>query len=148
MQLTAHFTDEDLGLGEIADVGLLAGATYICEKLLEPIRARFGPVHVHDAYRSPAHNFEVGGKEASYHLFLAGESAADIDALPAVSIPDLFDWIRLESGLPFDKVILEYDANGQPGCVHLQIDSSNPPRRLAFVGETGAGDRYTPAVVR
>ncbi len=141
MQLTEHFTAEELGVAQ-AEPPIVANATWLCAHILEPIRAEFGPVHVHDGFRAPAHNSEVGGKSNSFHLYLLGESAADIDALPAVSIPDLFDWIRLKSKLPFDKVILEYNSSGQPGCVHLQADSAKSPRRQAFIGSTGAGTSY------
>lgn len=140
-QLTAHFEDHELDV-EGCDARLVENATFLCEKVLEPIREKFGPVHIHDGYRDPGHNAAVGGKTASFHLFIDGHAAADIDALPAVTIPALFDWLRLESGLPFDKVILETNARGVPGCVHIQIDRLNPPRRQAFTGHTGAGVHY------
>ena len=147
VQLTEHFTVEELGIVP-ADPVLMQNALYLCEQLLEPIRAKFGPVHVHDGYRAPAHNFEVGGKEKSYHLYLAGEAAADIDVKPTAGLSELFDWIRLESGLPFDKVILEFGELAGEGCVHLQIDRSNAPRRLAYVGATGAATEYQQVDVR
>lgn len=145
MQLTPHFADTELGVAG-ANAQLVANATYICQQLLEPIRAQFGPVHVHDGYRPPAHNSAVGGKPTSYHLFTGTQSAADIDALPT-DYQTVFDWIRLQSGLPFDKVILESNADGSPACIHLQIDSAVAPRRLAYTGSTGAGTVYTPVQV-
>ena len=142
MQLSPHFSLDELGvIGAPEQVYQIA--VYICETLLEPIRAQFGPVTVHDGYRPPAHNAAVGGKPTSYHLYTGTQSAADIDALPT-PYQTLFDWIRLESGLPFDKVILETDASGEPACVHLQVDSAVAPRRLAYTGNTGAGTVYIP----
>lgn len=122
----------------------LDNAKFLCEQVLEPIRAKFGPVHVHDGFRDPGHNAAVGGKTESFHLFTDGHAAADIDALPAVTIPALFDWLRLESGLKFDKVILEANARNVPACVHIQIDRLNPPRRQAFIGHTGP-DQVSPS---
>ncbi len=142
-QLTEHFEDHELGV-EGCDQRHLDNATLLCEQVLEPIRAKFGPVHVRDGYRDPGHNAAVGGKTASFHLFTDGHAAADIDALPAVTIPALFDWLRLESGLPFDKVILETNAKDVPACVHIQIDRLNPPRRQAFIGHTGE-DQVSPS---
>jgi hypothetical protein len=142
-QLTEHFSDVELGVDKTP--WAVPNAIYICQQLLEPIRAKFGPVRVHDGYRNLTHNAAVGGKELSFHLYEGGQAAADADA-PATSIPQLFDWVRLESGLPFDKVILEYDGD-LPACVHLQIDRDKPPRRLAYTGSTGAGTVYTPAEV-
>ena len=146
MQLTEHFEDYELGV-DGAPPEIVANAVYICEQLLEPIRAQFGPVNVHDGYRPPAHNEAVGGKPTSYHLYDGTQSAADIDALPT-GYQQVFDWIRLESGLPFDKVILETNPAGEPATVHLQIDSGLPPRRLAYTGQTGAGTAYSPAEVK
>lgn len=145
MQLTPHFADTELGV-EGASPQIVNNAIYLCEQLLEPIRAKFGPVNVHDGYRPPAHNEAVGGKPASYHLYDGTQAAADIDVLPT-GFQDLFDWIRLKSHLPFDKVILETNSAGEPATVHLQIDSAVSPRRLAYTGSTGAGTVYVPQKV-
>lgn len=146
MQLTEHFSDAELGVVGCDD-RLVANARYICNELLEPLRAKFGPISVHDGYRDPGHNARVGGKATSYHLFEDGRAAADVSALQA-PLGDVFDWIRLESGLPFDKVILEVNASGAAACVHLQIDSLAAPRRQAFIGQTGAGTVYVPVEVK
>jgi hypothetical protein len=146
MQLTEHFSDRELGVVG-CETRLVANATYLCMSILEAIRAKFGPVRVHDGYRDPGHNARVGGKLTSYHLFEDGRAAADVDA-PAVSIQELFDWLRLESGLLFDKIIMEHDKQGEPECVHVQVDLMNSPRRLAYVGETGDGKDYTPVEVK
>jgi hypothetical protein len=145
MQLTEHFEDSELGVAGCSDQ-LIAQATFLCELILEPIRAKLGPVSVHDGYRDPGHNARVGGKPDSFHLFDGGKAAADISAQPT-SCEQLFDWIRLESHLPFDKVILERNAGGFAATVHLQVDMAAKPRRQAFTGSTGAGTIYTPAGV-
>jgi hypothetical protein len=145
MQLTDHFEDTELGVAG-CDERLVANARYICAELLEPLRVKFGPILVHDGYRDPGHNSRVGGKPASFHLFDDGKSAADVSSSTAAN-KTLFDWLRLESGLPFDKVILEYNPAGFAATVHLQIDSGTPPRRQAFTGSTGAGTVYTAAQV-
>jgi hypothetical protein len=146
MQLTEHFSDAELGVDN-GDPQLAAAAHFICVKLLEPIRAKFGPIFVHDGYRDPGHNARVGGKPASYHLFVDGHAAADISAA-GVTNDELFDWIRLDSGLPFDKVILEHNAQGVSACVHVQISAAAAPRRLAYIGMTGDGQVYTPVLVK
>jgi Peptidase M15 len=146
MQLTEHFADTELGVAG-CDQRIIGNATYLCTELLEPIRAQFGVVDVHDGYRDPEHNKRVGGKQTSFHLFEDGKAAADINVVTA-SLQALFDWIRLLSGLPFDKVILERNATtGLAECVHLQIDANNAPRRLAYTGLTGDGKAYAPAQV-
>lgn len=145
MQLTEHFSDAELGvLG--CEERLIANASNLCAQLLEPIREYCGAVHVNCGYRDPSHNARVGGKAASFHLFAGGRAAADITV--RVALPAAFDWIRLESGLKFDKVILETNEAGDPRCIHLQIDSLNAPRREAYIGETGNADDYRPMEVR
>lgn len=146
MQLTDHFADTELGVAG-CDERLVANARYICTELLEPLRERFGAILVHDGYRDPGHNDRVGGKPASYHLFEGGRAAADVSS-PHATNRTMFDWLRLESHLPFDKVILEYNAAGLAATVHLQIDSGAEARRLAYTGATGAGEIYTPQEVR
>jgi hypothetical protein len=141
MNLTEHFTDNEMGVNGCEN-RIIQNAIYICKELLEPIRGKFGVINVHDGYRNPTHNANVGGKSASFHLFEDGKSAVDISA-DSVSIPVLFDWIRLASGLPFDKVIMELNDKNIPACVHLQLDRLNKPRREAFIGHTGAAKDYT-----
>lgn len=144
MQLSAHFSDAELGVVG-AEKRVIENAIYLCTQLLEPIRDHFGrPVNIHDGYRNVDHNRAVGGKIASFHLYHGGQAAADLDVggdtLPTYR--QVFDWIRLQSHLPFDKVILEMNSAGEDACVHIQVDRGSEPRREAFVGGTGAGNQY------
>jgi hypothetical protein len=126
-------------------------AVYICQTLLEPVRAQFGPTEIDDGYRPPVENVEAGGKPKSYHLYIGTQSAADIKYPMPEQIIEALDWIRLESGLRFDKVILEFKEGvvpDTPACIHLQIDSEVVPRREGYTGYTGACEHYTPVEVR
>jgi hypothetical protein len=146
MQLTSHFSDTELGVAGCED-RIVSNARFLCTEVLEPLRDKFGPIEVHDGYRPPAHNEQVGGKPNSFHLFEGGHAAADVGSAEA-SYQELFDWLRLDSGLPFDKVILETGPTGAPACVHIQIDAEEAPRRLAYTGQTGAGTVYVKVEVR
>lgn len=144
-RLSFHFTESELGV-EQADERVKANARYLCEKLLEPIRAKYGlPVFVTSGYRNPEHNRRVGGKGKSYHLYEGDRCAADLKVI-GISVQETFDWLRLESRLPFDKVILEHQ-DGVPTIIHLQATVKSEPRRLAYVGETGDGREYRPVEV-
>ena len=146
MNLTDHFTDTEMGVAG-ADQRLIDNARFLCQVILEPIQGtQFGPLHIHDGYRSPEHNAKVGGKPTSWHQFDTNQAAADFDCLPHEYVT-VFDWIRLWSGLPFDKVILERNSAGNPAAIHIQVDTTAAPRRLAYTGSTGAGTTYTPQVV-
>jgi hypothetical protein len=141
MQLTSHFSDAELGVVGV-DPRIVGNATVLCEKLLEPIRAQFGPVSVHDGYRDPAHNARVGGAANSQHLYDGGDSAADFSC--NLDCQSVFDWIRLQSGLPFDQLILETNEQGVASTVHISYNSVIPhPRREALTGATGGRSGYT-----
>ena len=146
MQLSPNFADTELGV-EQAPVQVVVNATCLCDKLLEPIRAHFGgPVGLSCGWRPPAHNAAVGGKKDSQHLYLGGNSAGDIEKL-SVPLQEGFDWIRLESGLPFDQLILE-GSNSTPRCIHISYNSARTAqRRQALTGSTGAGKVYIPVKV-
>src|SRR5947209_18436836 len=138
-KLTEHFCELELGV-EGADPRLKRNAKALCEKILEPLRYRFGPLYVHCGYRAPEHNAAVGGKPNSWHLFEGGKAAADFHIV-GKDTEDLFDFIRFFSKLPFDKVILER-SGGVARCVHVQFDCEAEPRREAYMGSTGAGTVY------
>jgi hypothetical protein len=116
----------------------------------------------------------VGGKSASFHLYKDSRAAADYVPFDR-NYGDVFDWTRRESGLPFDKIILEFSSAApaaelqslaallnqgvatatalethrklSPRCIHVQTDIDNAPRRLAYVGYTGAATLYFPVPV-
>lgn len=145
-KLSDNFSDSELGVQD-AEQRIIENAKFICVTLLEPIRSRYNaPLRVHDGYRDPGHNSRVGGKPTSWHLFIGSQSAADFDVL-GIDLRSSFDWIRLESKLPFDKCILETDSSGIPRCIHIQVSRSETPRRLAYIGNVGAGTAYVPVQV-
>lgn len=146
MQLTEHFTAEENGLNQASDPRLVQNWTYLAQQVLEPIRAEWGAMRVNDGYRDPQHNAAVGGKPTSYHQGDGGRAASDLWPMSA-PIQKVFDWIRLESKLEFDKVILEHNAQGDPRCIHIQIDREAAARRLAYTGSLGAASDYVQAEV-
>lgn len=147
MQLSANFEDTELGVGpgSGATPQQIANATQLCTVLLEPIREHFnGPIGLSCGYRPPADNAATGGVGDSQHLYEEENSAADMDQMP-VAFQVAFDWIRLQSGLPFDQVILEISkATGQPACIHVSYNGAlAAQRREAMVGQTHGTGSYT-----
>lgn len=114
--------------------------------LLQPTRERFGPLRVTSGFRCEAFNKEVGGRPYSAHKWncpLIGpkqrhcRAAADFQPL-AATLAEVFDWLRLRSGLPFDQVVLERGRQARheyDDTIHLAWTSGRP-RRQAFVGQT------------
>jgi hypothetical protein len=139
--LTKHFAEKEFAvLG--CEARIVENARFLCERILEPLRIHFGvPVVVNSGYRNPEHNKAVGGKPGSWHLFKDGKSAADV-VVAGVDVVLVFEWLRLESGLPFDRVIMETNKNGVPVIVHIQVDRNNVPARLGFIGATGDSKSY------
>lgn len=82
-QLTAHFNSREFDCrdGTAVPVRDYNGLTYLCKTYLEPLRAKYGPVHINSGYRTAAYNRKVGGAPGSYHIYDVhdgGDEAADI----------------------------------------------------------------------
>ena len=124
-----------------------------CDLILEPIRARFGAVRVTSGYRCPELNRQVHGAPGSDHQWTPTRMAADFQT-PQADLDEVFDWIRLQSRLPFDQVIREHGSGTGPaaalmasgGCIHISYRGASS-RRIALVGATHNLTGYVPAEV-
>jgi len=139
-QLSDHFSETELRVaGQSPRV--VGNAKFLCVQILEPVREMFGALIVDSGYRSPAHNEAVGGVHGSYHEYVGDECAADFRPVPTAltTLEQIFDWMRLESKLPFDHVILEHDKAGNPACIHVQahVEQPNCRPRGAYLRSTG-----------
>lgn len=151
IELSKNFTSTEFGLDAVPDGAerdrLIENARALCAWVLQPIRDHYQAEYkVTSGYRNPDHNRMAGGKPKSYHLFEGGKAAAD-GAVLTIPRTSMFQWIINFSDTPFDRCILEYDKQGRPDVVHLQINRFAMPRRLALIGETGDGETYVPVPV-
>lgn len=90
----------------------------LCVTLLEPVRAKYGPVKIHSGFRGPAVNAAVGSKSStSQHT--KGE-AVDF-SVPGHKLDDVFRWIVTASGIPFGQAILEGKQAGVATWIHLSL---------------------------
>ena len=101
MQLSKNFTLEELthtdtGISNSPSKKNLLQLEELCTSLLQPIRDKFGRIHITSGFRSKAVNKAVGGKYYS----------ADIVPLNA-KIDKVMAWIVRDSGLQFGQCILE-----------------------------------------
>jgi hypothetical protein len=150
MRLSEHFERAEFertatGLPNSIPSGLVLNARDLCVHVLEPIRARFGPVILHSGYRSDAVNRAVGSTPASQHR---RAEAADLEA---PGHPNLLvaAWIR--DHLDFDQLILEGHRAADPasGWVHVSWTRRHAPRRSVLTMTPGAhGPVYTPGLPR
>ena len=79
----------------------------LCEKVLEPIRAKFGPINISSGYRSADLNHFIGGSLNSDHC---KGRAADIDMDGhggEVTNKMIFDYIK--DNLEVDQLINEFN---------------------------------------
>lgn len=122
MHLTDHFTLAELtatrtGLPNTPGDAEVAKLVRVAE-MLEVIRAHFGrPIAVHSGYRSPRVNAAIGGSKTSQHM---RAEAADfhVDGVPLVEV---FDWIRLHSGMKWSQMILEGASPAHPTWIHIGL---------------------------
>lgn len=142
MLITPHFTLDEMivsqlaareGLDNTPPPEALANLHLLCSAL-EQVRSLMGaPIIVSSGYRSPELNQRIGGAAASQHM---QGLAADF-TVPGVNPRDLAQRIS-ESSVPFDQLILEFDA-----WVHLSV-SPGVPRRQVLTVRKGTG--YLPGL--
>jgi len=112
----------------------------LCHHTLEPVRIRLGPLHISSGYR-PAHvNELVGGVADSQHC--TGE-AADCwhDTVAPIEVAQAL----LDTGAPFDQLILEHDQ----GVVHASLvrDGDNRSEVLTRYTDAAGALRYLRGLV-
>lgn len=122
MNLSPHFTLAELtrtssGLANVPTDAEVKALATLCATLLEPVRAKFGPVSIHSGYRGPAVNAAIGGSKTSQHM--RGE-AADFHC-PGATLEVVMRWIVTESNLHYGQVILEGHTAGKPTWIHLSL---------------------------
>jgi zinc D-Ala-D-Ala carboxypeptidase len=139
-ELTASNTAKARGINNTPTPEHLENMKYVCEKILEPVRAFFDlPVVVNSSYRSAALNKAVGGASLSQHL--NGE-AVDFE-IPGVSNRVIADWIC--DNLDHDQVILEFyvEGNDSSGWVHVSLQKSGVNRKQKIIAKKdGSTTKY------
>ena len=136
MQLSPNFARHEFEHDGciMPDESVVEAYRRLCTDVLEPLRARFEEsYHITSGYRSPEINARIGGAPSSQHIATADHSASDgYFESHRKDMRTPFDWLRMESGLAFDQLILEH---GKYGDV-LHISWTRTPRRMALEGAT------------
>lgn len=118
MTRTEHRKYLDINRIEALTPQLNSKGIVLCKTLLEPIRVHFGsPLIVHSGFRCPALNKAVGGSKSSQHTLF---EACDFHIV-GVALKNIFDWIRLKSGLKWGQLILEGWSAGNPSWIHISL---------------------------
>lgn len=133
-QFSPHFRRSEFERDGAMPEAAASAYRILCPQILEPIRTQAGgELEITSGYRSPLSNAEAHGVKNSQHMATEYCCAADF-AVPGVKdLRPVFDWIRLESGLPFDQVVLEHGDN----CDVIHISWAKAyQRREALEGAT------------
>jgi len=102
---------------------IIENLKYLAEKILEPIRLKFGSFTPTSAYRCPKLNKLVGGAKTSMHLY---GYAADI-SFGKVKNKELFEYIK--NNLDFTELINEYNFQ----WIHISIVKNRENEKVVKV---------------
>ena len=136
MMLSPHFAlSEFVVSGEAARAGIdNTPPGHIIQALqrtamgLEAVRVRLGtsPITITSGFRCLPLNRRLGSKDTSQHVM--GEAADFL--CPRFGSPAKIVSALLDSGIPYDQLILEYSGPAGGGWVHISF--SDQPRRMAL----------------
>lgn len=116
MKLTAHFALSEFtrsesakreGLDNTPTAEHLENLKTLCEKVLEPIRLKYGSINISSGYRGKMLNHFIGGSVSSDHCV---GRAADIDmddSGTGVTNKEIFEYIK--DNLEIDQLINEFN---------------------------------------
>ena len=116
MKLSAHFALGEFtrsesakreGLDNTPTAEHLENLKTLCEKVLEPIRLKYGSINISSGYRGKMLNHFIGGSVNSDHCL---GRAADIDmddSGSGVTNKEIFEYIK--DNLEFDQLINEFN---------------------------------------
>ncbi len=138
MQLTEHFrlaeftrsgTAIRLGIDNRPPDIVVECLRHLCQKVLEPLRRRFGVVRITSGYRCDTLNKAVGGAPRSQHRL---GQAADIHITSKENGRKMFDYI--ERYLPFDQLLFEHSKTTGARWIHVSIRVDERLNRHQAIG--------------
>lgn len=130
----AELTDTDTGLPNNPSQEEIRNLKLLVQKVLQPVRYKFGVVNVTSGYRSPGVNSAVGGSATSDHVH---GRAADIQC---EDMAEVFKYIR--KNLPFKQLIWEFGTDAQPKWIHVAYDANNNKGEVLKAIKKGGKTKY------
>jgi hypothetical protein len=150
MKLTAHFALAEFTRSESAKRhGVsneptpehLQNLITLCEKVLEPIRMKFGPINISSGYRSKALNHYIGGSLNSQHCE-AKAADIDMDGMGGATNTEIFNFIK--DSLDFDQLIWEFGDNNKPDWVHVSYNAGKNRKQMLKALKVNGKTVYAP----
>lgn len=151
MKLSAHFALGEFTRSESAKrEGLdntptpehLENLKILCEKVLEPIRLRFGSINISSGYRGKMLNHFIGGSVSSDHCV---GRAADIDmddSGTGVTNTEIFNYIK--DNLDYDQLIWEFGTKEKPDWVHVGYRGKENRKQTLRATKVNGKSHYSP----
>jgi zinc D-Ala-D-Ala carboxypeptidase len=151
MKLTTHFALSEFTRSESAKrEGLdntptpehLENLKTLCEKVLEPIRLRFGSINISSGYRGKMLNHFIGGSVSSDHCV---GRAADIDmddSGTGVTNTEIFNYIK--DNLDYDQLIWEFGTKEKPDWVHVGYRGKDNRKQTLRATKVNGKSHYSP----
>jgi hypothetical protein len=146
MRLTAHFNLAEFTRSESAKRhGVsnnptpehLENIRVLCERILEPIRAKYGPIVISSGYRSKTLNHYIGGALKSQHL--EGKAVdIDMDGMGSVTNKEIFEYIKYN--LEFDQLINEFNY----AWVHVSYNAGKNRKQILDALKDNGRTVYAP----
>ena len=113
----------------------------LCEKVLEPIRVKFGPINISSGYRSKALNHYIGGSLNSQHCE-AKAADIDMDGMGGASNTEIFNYIK--DSLDFDQLIYEFGTKDAPDWVHVSYNEGKNRKQILRALKVNGKTVYSP----
>jgi hypothetical protein len=113
----------------------------LCEKVLEPIRMKFGPINISSGYRSKTLNHYIGGSLNSQHCE-AKAADIDMDGMGGASNTEIFNYIK--DSLDFDQLIWEFGDNKKPDWVHVSYNAGKNRKQVLRALKVNGKTAYAP----
>jgi hypothetical protein len=143
-ELTRSDTAVRLGIDNTPTAEYLKNLLVMCEKVLEPVRAHFGPVRVNSGYRSLALNMAVNPMTSTIDKLskhCTGQ-AVDFEVMGTSNVI-VAEWCR--DNLPeYDQIILEFYTPGDPnsGWVHVGFVEGHNRKQLLTAARVSGKTEY------
>lgn len=145
--LLSEFTHSDFavknGIQNIPSDEHVKNLKTLCEKILQPVRDKFGPLTITSGFRSKALNEAIGGVYNSGHM--SGNCADFTPSTKSFKKLDIALWII--KNLEFDQLILEKGDYKDPLWLHVAYNSKPRRQVYRFMNDSGyvaiSGDDIT-----
>jgi hypothetical protein len=151
MKLSAHFALSEFtrsesakreGLDNTPTAEHLENLKTLCEKVLEPIRERYGSINISSGYRGKMLNHFIGGSVSSDHCV---GRAADIDmddSATGVTNTEVFNYIK--DNLDYDQLIWEFGTKEKPDWVHVGYRGKDNRKQTLRATKVNGKSHYSP----